>query len=177
VVHDETGGGGDGSKAAHAKLGTAYLPTCTAELQIKFSSGDSPDASEQSSMCQKRRHLGIFLAAALAFCPWNVFAENTGPTRERTDASAERREEPIRIQVNVNLFFAGPAGESEEAVKLRERARRSLYEMAAGECVLVEQVLAKTCRLESVGVSINRQSGGQEGYMAGGNFVLRATLK
>ena len=84
----------------------------------------------------------------------------------------------MRIQVSVNLLFPGPTGESEEAVKLRERARRSVYEMAAAECALVEQVLAKTCRLESVNVNINRQSGGQvEGYMAGGNFVLRVTLK
>ncbi len=97
-------------------------------------------------MWQTRRHFGIFLAATLAFCPWNVFADDAGLTRERTDASAERREEPIRIQVSVNLFFAGPAGESEEALKLRERARRSVYEMAAGECALVEQVLAKTSR-------------------------------
>jgi len=39
-------------------------------------------------------------------------------------------------------------------------------------------VLAKTCRLESINVNLNRQAGGQgEGYMAGGNFVLRVTLK
>jgi hypothetical protein len=129
-------------------------------------------------MWRTRRHLGIFLAATLAFCPIGVFAEDASPGRERTDAGAERREEPIRIQVSVNLLFPGPTGESEEAAKLRERARRSVYEMAAAECALVEQVLAKTCRLESVNVNINRQSGGQvEGYMAGGNFVLRVTLK
>jgi hypothetical protein len=131
-------------------------------------------------MWQINRHLGIFLAATLTLCPLGAGAEDTNPGRERTNASAERREEPIRIQVNVNLFFAGPTGESEEAVKLRERVRRSVYEMAAGECALVEQVLAKTCRLESVNVNvnINRQSSGQtEGYMAGGNFVLRVTLK
>jgi hypothetical protein len=98
--------------------------------------------------------------------------------RERINVGAERREEPIRVQVSVNLFFAGPTGESEDAVKLRDRVRRSVYEMAAGECALVEQVLAKTCRLESINVNINRQAGGQtEGYMAGGNFVLRITLK
>jgi hypothetical protein len=131
-------------------------------------------------MWQTRRHLGIFLVATLALYPFGVSAEDASPPRERTDASAERREEPIRVQVNVNLFFAGPTGESEEAAKLRERARRSVYDMAASECALVEQALAKTCRLESVGVNINvnRQSTGQaEGYMAGGNFVLRVTLK
>ncbi len=113
------------------------------------------------------KRLGILLAATLALCPLGGGAQ---------DATAERREEPIRIQVNVNLFFPGPTGESEEAVKLRERVRRSVYEMAAGECPLLEQVLAKTCRLESATVSLNRQSGGQtEGYTAGGNFVMRVT--
>lgn len=76
------------------------------------------------------------------------------------------------------MFFAGRTGESEEAVKLRERARRSVYEMASVECTLVEQVLAKTCRLEAVNVNINRQFGAQtEGYTAGGNFTLSVTLK
>jgi hypothetical protein len=129
-------------------------------------------------MRQSRRYPGVFLAAALGFCSPGVMAQDTSHGPPRADASAERREEPIRVQVNVNLFFPGPSGESEEAVKLRERARRSVYEMAASECALVEQVLAKTCRLESVGVNVNRQSGGQaEGYTAGGNFVLRVTLK
>jgi len=41
----------------------------------------------------------------------------------------------------------------------------------------VEQVLAKTCRLESVNVNLNRQAGQAEGYAAGGSFVLRVTLK
>ncbi|MGJ4938986.1 hypothetical protein ACQR1W_00310 [Bradyrhizobium sp. HKCCYLS1011] len=129
-------------------------------------------------MWQQARHLGILLTALLTLCPFGVRADDASPGRDRTEANAERREEPIRIQVSVNLLFPGPAGESEEAVKLRERARRSVYEMAAGECALVEQVLAKTCRLESVSVSLNRQSGGQaEGYVAAGNFVLRTTLK
>jgi hypothetical protein len=118
-----------------------------------------------------QRHLGAFLATALAFGPLGAGAEDADPGRER-------REEPIRVQVSVNLFFAGPTGEGEEAVKLRDRARRSVYEMASAECALVEQVLAKTCRLEAVNVNINRQPGMQtEGYTAGGNFTLRVTLK
>ena len=127
-------------------------------------------------MWQMKRYLGFSLAATLAFGPLGAGAQDSG--RERISASTERREEPIRIQVNINLFFPGPTGESEEAVRLRERVRRSIYEMAASECSLVEQVLAKTCRLESVNVNLNRQAGGQaEGYTAGGAFALRVTLK
>jgi hypothetical protein len=118
-------------------------------------------------MRQTKRRLGLLLATALALCPLSAGAQD-----------AERREEPVRIQVNISLFFPGPTGESDEAVKIRERVRRSIYEMAAGECPLLEQVLAKTCRLESATVSLNRQAGGQtEGYTAGGNFVMRVTLK
>ena len=129
-------------------------------------------------MRKMKQRLGVFLAATLTLCPLAAGAQNADPARAPANASAERREEPIRIQVGINLFFAGPTGETEEAVKLRDRARRSVYEMAASECGLVQQVLAKTCQLESVNVNINRQFGGQaEGYMAGGNFVLRVTLK
>jgi hypothetical protein len=128
-------------------------------------------------MLQIKRHLGILLAAVL-LCPLNVQAEDVRPGAVRGDASSDRREEPVRVQVNVNLFFPGPTGESDESMKLRERARRSAYELAAGECALVEQSLAKTCRLESVSVNISRQTNGQvEGYAAGSNVVLRVTLK
>jgi len=128
-------------------------------------------------MWQNKRHFGFVLVAAFGLCPSGASAQDAGSGRDRTQAGTEPREELVRIQVNVNLFFAGPSGESEEAVKLRERVRRSIYEMAADECPLVEKVLAKTCRLESVNVGLNRQSGQTEGYMASGNFVMRVTLK
>jgi len=117
--------------------------------------------------------LKFSLAAASILCAAGAYAQDT----KATNTTPERREEPIRIQVNITLFFPGPTGESEEAVKLRERVRRSVYEMAAGECGMAEQTLAKTCRLESVTVNVNRQAGQAEGYTAAGNFVMRATLK
>jgi hypothetical protein len=95
------------------------------------------------------------------------------------DTAAKRHvSNTCRIQVGINLFFPGPTGESDEAVKLRERACRSVYEMAAAECGLVQQVLAKTCRLESVNLNLSRQPSGQtDGYTANGTFSLRITLK
>jgi hypothetical protein len=64
-------------------------------------------------------------------------------------------------------------------VQLRERVRRQVYEMAGSECAVVEQVLAKNCRLESVNVNINRQApGGQaEGYTAVAGIVMRVIAK
>jgi hypothetical protein len=133
----------------------------------------------ESVMSPAKRAVRVLLAAtAGAFAFSGVSAQEPPPVRERVNVNAERREEPIRVQVGINLFFAGPTGESDDAVKLRDRARGSIYEMAANECSLIERVLAKTCRLESVNVNINRQVGAQnEGYIAGGNFVLRVTLK
>jgi hypothetical protein len=138
-----------------------------------------------------QRPFRILLAAAMTLAPvvlgpimlalMRASAQDAVTGNERPNAGQERREEPIRIQVGINLFFPGPAGDSEEATKVRDRARRSVYEMAARECGMVEQVLAKTCRLESVNVNINinRQFSAQqtEGYAAVGNFVLRVTLK
>jgi len=50
--------------------------------------------------------------------------------------------------------------------------------MAASECVILQQVLAKTCRLEAISLTIGRQPGPQaDGYTTNGSFTLRITLK
>jgi hypothetical protein len=119
--------------------------------------------------------LGLRVLLAIVITAWTPGLTSA---QERTDANTDRREEPVRIQVSINSFFPGPTGESDDAIKLRERVRRSIYEMAASECGLVQQVLAKTCRLESVNVNLNRQLNGQvDGYAASGNFALRIMLK
>jgi hypothetical protein len=124
-------------------------------------------------MRQPRNILQVLLPVVIvAFTPGLTSAQDRG------DVNADRREEQVRIQVSVSSFFAGPTGDSDDALKLREHIRRSIYEMAAGECGLVQQVLAKTCRLESVNLNLNRQPNGQvDGYMASGNFALRVTQK
>ena len=38
-----------------------------------------------------------------------------------------RQEGSVRVQSSVNFFVAGPTGEGEEAQKLRDRARRTVY--------------------------------------------------
>jgi hypothetical protein len=82
-----------------------------------------------------------------------IVIENSG--------SPSRQEGQVRIQTNINFFLAGPTGEGEEAQKLRDRARRIVYEMAAHECDLLREVLAKDCRMESVNTNIGRQFGQQ----------------
>lgn len=85
----------------------------------------------------------------------------------------------MRVQSTVNLFMAGTTGEGEEAQKLRDRARRLVYDMAARECDLLRDVLAKDCRLESVNSNIGRQYGQQqqEGFTVNGTMNLQVTLK
>jgi hypothetical protein len=92
--------------------------------------------------------------------------------------SAFRQEGLVRVQTTINFFVAGPTGESEEARKSRDNARRIVYEMAARECDLLREVLAKDCRLESVNSTIGRQFGQQqEGYTVNGSMSLQVTAK
>jgi hypothetical protein len=90
--------------------------------------------------------------------------------------SVLRVEGMVRVTTSVNLFVPGPTGEGEDAQKSRDNARRMIYEIAAHECDLLRDTLAKECRLESVNVNIGRQFGvqQQEGYNANGtmNFQI-----
>jgi hypothetical protein len=90
-----------------------------------------------------------------------------------------RQDGMVRIQTSVNFFVAGPTGEGEEAQKLRDRAQRYVYEMAARECDLLREVLAKDCRMESLNVSVGRQFGQQpqDGYNVTGSMNFQITLK
>jgi hypothetical protein len=89
----------------------------------------------------------------------------------------------VRIQTSINFFVTGPTGEGEEAQKLRDRARRIVYEMAARECDLLREILAKDCRMESVNTNINANNGRQfgqqqpDGLTVNGSMNLQITLK
>jgi hypothetical protein len=83
----------------------------------------------------------------------------------------------VRVQVGIHFFVPGPSNDSEEAIKIRERVRRSIYEMAARECALLEDTIASECRLESINVNLNRQAGQVEGFIATGQLGFRITRK
>lgn len=93
-----------------------------------------------------------------------------------------RQDGLVRVQSSLNFFVPVPAGaDSEEAQKLREKARRSIYELAARECDLLKDTLAKDCRLENINSSINsnRQYGSaqQDGFTINGSMNFQITLK
>ena len=100
---------------------------------------------------------------------------------ERPKGAEARQEGIVRVQLQIQLFVAGPTDESEEADKQRERARRIVYEMAARECDLMQAVIARDCRLESVNVNAqpSEQSAGpaDAGLPVSGSMSYRITLK
>src|ERR1700754_5324792 len=75
--------------------------------------------------------------------------------------STLRQDAPVRVQSTINFFVPGPSGDGEEAQRLRDKARRTVYEMAARECDVVREALARECRMETVNVSIGCQYGSQ----------------
>jgi hypothetical protein len=96
-------------------------------------------------------------------------------------AQMPRQPDVVRVQNNINFFVLGPTGDSAEAQKSRETARRSIYDLAARECDLLREVFARDCRLESVNVNVgmNRQFGQQqpEGYSVNGTISYQLTPK
>jgi hypothetical protein len=93
--------------------------------------------------------------------------------------SAPEQTGDVRVQVNMSFFVPGAVTNSEVSLKAQEDARSALYQSAAKECDLLRTAIASDCRLESVGVNINRNYGqGQnEGFTANGNFGFKVTLK
>ena len=96
---------------------------------------------------------------------------------------APRQENMVRVQNNISFSVTGPTGDSDEGQKLREKAHRSVYELAGHQCDLLREVLAKDCRLESVNVNINATTARQfnqqqpEGLNVNGSMSLQITLK
>ena len=125
---------------------------------------------------------------ALVAAPLAANTQEINPlVRERivvqgNSGNVESRERQVRVQTSINVFMSGPSGEGEAAEQLRERARRMIYQIASRECGVLEEVLARTCRLEAINVNLSRQigqvAGGMgEGYMVAGSMTMVVTLK
>ena len=85
----------------------------------------------------------------------------------------------VRVQVSINLLMPAPSAEGEEADRIRDRARRSIYEFAQRECDILRDVLAKECRLEAINVQVMRQPGTNmpQGFNVNGQITLQVALK
>ena len=116
------------------------------------------------------------VAAGALMCPASGQTEGQRIVIERSPSA--RQEGFVRVQSSVNFFLPGPTGEGDEAVAVRDRAKRLVYEMAAKECDVLREVLAKDCRLETVTSNLHRQAGqATEGYNVQGSTSLQITLK
>jgi hypothetical protein len=116
---------------------------------------------------------GLFLLLAPAA------AQMPGQRIVLEQLGGQRQEGQVRVQSSINFFVAGPTADGEDAQKLRDKAQRAVYEMAARQCDLLREVLAKDCRMESVNSNIGRQFGQQqqEGYSVNGSMSFQITLK
>ncbi|MGL9616593.1 hypothetical protein QRQ56_01205 [Bradyrhizobium sp. U531] len=125
----------------------------------------------------KIRSLLVSAGTGLLVMTASAMAQSLG--RVEQGGGGLRQDGPVRVQTSINFFVAGPSGDSEEAQKLRERARRTVYEMAARECDVLREVLARDCRMESVNTNVNRQFGPQqtEGFNISGSMSFQITLK
>ncbi len=126
--------------------------------------------------------LSLLAAASLLFSLAPAAAQVQVPGQRfviQPPLSMLRVEATVRVTTSVNLFVPGPTGEGEDAQKPRDNARRMVYEMAAHECDLLRDTLAKDCRLESVNVNVGRQFGVQqpEGYTVNGTMNFQITPK
>jgi hypothetical protein len=124
---------------------------------------------------------GALVAGAALFLTSPAVAQNRIIVEQGGGGS--RQENSVRVQDNLSLFLPGPTGEGDEAQKLREKGRRIVYEMAAHECDLLREVLAKDCRVENVNVNLNATGGRQfnqqqqEGINLNGSMSLQIILK
>jgi hypothetical protein len=125
----------------------------------------------------KRVLLGAISAAVLASA---APAQSVNPlVREAIKVAQTPYTDMVRVQVGINFFIAGPSDEGEEADKIRDRARRAVYQMAASECDLLMATIASACRLEAININVNRQRGPNmpEGYNTTGSLSFRIQLK
>lgn len=90
----------------------------------------------------------------------------------------ERRNDVARVEITVNLFVAGQNDTSADAEKLREGARRMIYEMAGKECEILRAVIAEQCELKNVNVRISRQQNRNDsGFHVNGSASYQITPK
>jgi hypothetical protein len=95
----------------------------------------------------------------------------------------QRQEGMVRVSSNISYFVPGPTDDGEAAQKLRDRARRQIYETAARECNVLLETMAATCRMENVNSNLNvtsRQYNNPnqiEGFTINGTMSYQITLK
>jgi hypothetical protein len=128
--------------------------------------------------------LRLFLLPAFLAAFATAAAAQTIEIRSNPQSSGSMGAEPVRITLGVSMFLPALSGNSEEALKVQEAARRMIYDIAAHECGILRDMLAGECRLDSINVNAQRSSNNQfgaqqrsEGFNINGNVSLRVVPK
>ena len=126
--------------------------------------------------------VGSLMTSASAQAP----APSVQPLTARVSAEfsqPQRQEGFVRVQSTMSYFVPGPTDDGEAAQKLRDRARKQIYDTAARECTVLMETLASTCRMENITSNLN-VSGRQynnpnqiEGFTINGSMSYQITLK
>jgi hypothetical protein len=95
-------------------------------------------------------------------------------------APATAAERSVEVAVSYNLNIPMTAEDEKNQTAALERARKTLYEIAAGECAVMLQTLAASCHLQRLNVqsSIQRRDSNQmPSVVVAGNASYRIGLK
>ncbi len=135
----------------------------------------------------KNRILLTTCASALLVASASAQSPSVQPLSPRVatefSSQQQRQEGLVRVQSTISYFVPGPTDDGEAAQKLRDRARRQIYETAARECTVLMETLASTCRMENITSNLNvagRQYNNAnqiEGFTINGSMSYQITLK
>jgi hypothetical protein len=121
----------------------------------------------------------LFSAFLAIILSTSVATESPGQgTVTERPRSATRQEGVVRVQMSIQLFLTGPTDDSEAAEQQRERARRTLYNVASKECDVLRETIARDCLLQTININLNRHGNVQmPGYSVTGSMGFQVTLK
>ena len=135
----------------------------------------------------KNRVLLTACASTLVIASASAQSPSVQPLTPRVatefSSQQQRQEGMVRVQSTISYFVPGPTDDGEAAQKLRDRARRQIYESAARECNVLMETLASTCRMENITSNLNvssRQYNNPnqiEGFTINGSMSYQITLK
>jgi hypothetical protein len=123
-----------------------------------------------------RSHLTALATIGSLLCASSTLSAQQQPT-------AEPRDRLIEISVSYNLMLPIKTDDTAAQRETLEAGRRMLYEIAAGECKVLQATIASSCRLERLNVqsSIQRHAPspavGQNMAQLGANGSYRIVLK
>jgi hypothetical protein len=111
------------------------------------------------------RPFAFSLCICFSLCASQAFAQAPQPasTEAPIPAAPARPVLPaprieIRVTSNFNISEPVAPGDKASLTELEAAARKTIYEIAGGECKLLLETIARECRIESLNVNSNVQS-------------------